>query len=165
MTPRYWRVYSWEMTTSSDPREAFEAIVRANQFMILATADEEGVPWASPVWFATTSFREYFWISSPDARHSRNLAVRPELAISIFDSSQPPLTGLGVYVAATAGQVPESELDDGVELYATVSQQAGLARFERSDVLPPAKHRLYRATASELFVLASDDTRTPVPLP
>jgi len=156
--------YSWEMATSTDPREAFEAIVRANQFMILATADEEGVPWASPVWFATTGFREYFWISSPDARHSRNLAVRPELAISIFDSSQPPLTGLGVYIAATAVQVPESELDAALQVYSEESQQVGLAPFERSSVVPPAKHRLYRATAIELFVLASDDTRTAVPL-
>jgi uncharacterized protein YhbP (UPF0306 family) len=152
------------MTTSQDPRAALEAIVRANEFMILATADAEGVPWASPVWFATTNYREYFWISSPDTRHSRNLAVRPELAISIFDSSQPPLTGLGVYVAATAVQVPESELDDGVHVYSEVSRQAGMGPWERSEVLPPAKHRLYRATATELFVLASDDTRTPVPL-
>lgn len=153
------------MDTTTDARAAFEAIVRANQFMILATADEEGVPWASPVWFATTSFREYFWISSPDARHSRNLAVRPELAISIFDSNQPPLTGLGVYVAATAVQVPETELDAGLQVYSEGSIQAGLAPFERSSVLPPAKHRLYCATATELFVLASDDTRTPVPVP
>jgi nitroimidazol reductase NimA-like FMN-containing flavoprotein (pyridoxamine 5'-phosphate oxidase superfamily) len=152
------------MATSTDPREAFEAIVRANQFMVLATADGEGGPWASPVWFATTSYREYFWVSSPDARHSRNLAVRPELAMSIYDSQQPPLTGLGVYVAATAVQVPESELDEGLEVYSEVSRESGMASWERSKVLPPAKHRLYRATATELFVLASDDTRTSVPL-
>ena len=152
------------MATSTDPRAAFEAIVRANQFMVLATADAEGVPWASPVWFATTSFREYYWVSSPDARHSRNLAVRPELAMSIYDSRQPPLTGLGVYVAATAVQVPESALDEGLDVYSEVSRQSGMASWERSTVLPPAKHRLYRATATELFVLASDDTRTAVPL-
>jgi nitroimidazol reductase NimA-like FMN-containing flavoprotein (pyridoxamine 5'-phosphate oxidase superfamily) len=153
------------MATSPNPRDALEAIVRANQFMVLATADQEGVPWASPVWFATVNYREYFWVSSPDVRHSRNLAVRPELAMSIYDSQQPPLTGLGVYVAATAVQVPESELDAGLEVFSEVSRQAGMASWERSSVLPPAKHRLYRATATELFVLASDETRTSVPLP
>jgi nitroimidazol reductase NimA-like FMN-containing flavoprotein (pyridoxamine 5'-phosphate oxidase superfamily) len=152
------------MAPSSDPREALEAIVRANQFMVLATADDEGVPWATPVWFATVNCREYFWVSSPDVRHSRNLAVRPELAMSIYDSQQAPLTGLGVYVAATAVQVPDSELDAGLEVYSEVSRQAGMTSWERSSVLPPAKHRLYRATATELFVLASNETRTSVPL-
>ena len=42
-----------------------------------AVADEAGLPWASPVWFASVDLREFFWVSSPDARHSRNLAVRP----------------------------------------------------------------------------------------
>ena len=46
------------MTTDIQRREALEAIVRASPYMILATADVSGVPWASPVWFATTHFRE-----------------------------------------------------------------------------------------------------------
>jgi Pyridoxamine 5'-phosphate oxidase len=150
-------------SAATDPRAAFEAIVRASAFMTLATADATGLPWASPVWFATADFREYFWASSPEARHSRNLAARPELAISIFDSGQKPGTGQGAYIAAIGAPVPESELDRGLEVYA--AQDESLPAWTRADVLPPAKHRLYRATASELFILDSRDTRTPVPLP
>ena len=62
-------------------REAVQAIIDANSYMTLATADEHGRPWASPVWFATVDYLELVWVSSPEARHSRNLAVRPELAI------------------------------------------------------------------------------------
>jgi len=152
------------MTTDDNERAAFEAIVSASSYMTLATADATGLPWASPVWFATTDFREYFWISSPDARHSQNLAIRPELAISIYDSRQPPNTGDGIYVSATALQVPESELGAGVAVYSAAERQAGISPLKHSDVLPPAKHRLFRATATELFVLDSHDTRTPVPL-
>jgi hypothetical protein len=32
----------------------------------------------------------------------------------------------------------------------------------REDVRPPARHRLYRATASEDFMLSSGDERIPV---
>ena len=36
--------------------EEFEAIARrvidSNRFMTIGTADEEGVPWVSPVWYA-----------------------------------------------------------------------------------------------------------------
>jgi hypothetical protein len=150
------------MTTDTEPREAFERIVRAGTYMTLATADANGLPWASPVWFATTDLREYFWASSPEARHSRNLAARPELAISIFDSGQAPGTGQGVYVAAIGAPVPEPELDHGLAVYA--AQDESLPAWTRADVLPPAKHRLYRAIATELFVLDSRDQRQPVPL-
>jgi len=152
------------MTTNTEPREAFELIVGASSYMTLATADATGVPWASPVWFATTDFREYFWVSSPHSRHSQNLAARPELAISIFDSRQPPYSGQGVYVAAVGETMPESEIDAGLEVYSGVSRQRGLPEWDRSKVTSPSKHRLYRATAHELFVLDSHDERLPVPL-
>ena len=150
------------MNTDDNERAAFEAIVSAGTYMTLATADATGLPWASPVWFATTDFREYFWASSPEARHSRNLAARPELAISIFDSGQKPGTGQGVYIAAIAAPVPEPDLDHGLAVYA--AQDESLPAWTRADVLPPAKHRLYRATATELFVLDSHDERQPVSL-
>jgi hypothetical protein len=41
------------------------AIVDANSFMTLATADADGLPWASPVWFAPAEYREFFWVSDP----------------------------------------------------------------------------------------------------
>jgi hypothetical protein len=152
--------YAWEMATDSELRESFESIVGGCKYMTLATADATGLPWASPVWFATTDYREFIWASSPDVRHSRNLAVRPELAISIFDSSQPPGTGQGVYIAAIGAPVPERELDAALAVYA--AQDESLPAWTRADVLPPAKHRLYRAVATELFVLDSRDNRQPV---
>jgi nitroimidazol reductase NimA-like FMN-containing flavoprotein (pyridoxamine 5'-phosphate oxidase superfamily) len=132
--------------------------------MILATADGTGLPWASPVWFASIDFRQFYWVSSPQARHSHNLAARPELAISIFDSRQPPNSGEGVYVSATGETVPEPEIDAGLEVYSGVSRQRGLPEWDRSKVTSPAKHRLYRATATELFILDSHDERQPVSL-
>jgi hypothetical protein len=86
------------------------------------------------------------------------------LAISIFDSRQPPYSGQGVYVSAVGETVPESELDAGLEVYSGVSRQRGLPGWDRSKVTSPAKHRLYRAVAAELFVLDSRDQRQPVPL-
>ncbi len=64
------------------------SIVDSNRFMTLATADGDGVPWASPVWYAPVEYREFLWVSSPEATHSKSLAVRPQLAIVIFDSHE-----------------------------------------------------------------------------
>ena len=150
------------MNELTDSQSVVKAIINANRYMTLATANEEGLPWASPVWFASTDYREFFWVSSPGARHSRNLAVRPELAIAIFDSRQTPGSGEGLYLSARAEQLHELELDRGLAIFSGVSQAQGAPAWERSDVLPPARHRLYHATAIEHFVLSSRDERLPV---
>jgi nitroimidazol reductase NimA-like FMN-containing flavoprotein (pyridoxamine 5'-phosphate oxidase superfamily) len=152
------------MSEPSDLQAAVKAIAGANRYMTLATADEDGTPWASPVWYASADYREFFWVSSPEARHSRNLAVRPELGIVIFDSGQEPGTGRAVYVSATAAQVPERDLDRGLAVYSGVSKAQALPPWNRLDVSPPAKHRLYCATAAEHFVLSSTDERLHVEL-
>jgi nitroimidazol reductase NimA-like FMN-containing flavoprotein (pyridoxamine 5'-phosphate oxidase superfamily) len=144
--------------------ELLKAIVDANRYMTLATADENGLPWASPVWYATVDYREFLWVSSPSARHSRNLAVRPEVGIVIFDSRQAPGSGQGVYLAATAAQLPESELDRAVTIFSEISQAQGAPAWSRADVEPPARLRLYRATAARHFVLSGRDERLPVSL-
>jgi pyridoxine/pyridoxamine 5'-phosphate oxidase len=146
---------------SQDP----QAIIDANSYMTLATADEHGNPWASPVWYASADYREIIWVSSPQARHSQNLALRPELAIVIFDSQQRPGTGEAVYISARAEQVPEPDLDRCLGIFSTVSQGQGLPVWHRSDVEPPSRLRLYHATAAEHFVLSSRDERLPVVLP
>jgi hypothetical protein len=50
-------------------------IVEANRYMTLSTADADGVPWASPVWYAPDGPDAFAWVSDPAARHSRNLAA------------------------------------------------------------------------------------------
>ena len=138
------------------------AILDANAYMTLATADRRGNPWASPVWYASADYREFVWVSSPEARHSRNIAVRPELAIVIFDSQQRPGTGEAVYVSARAELVPDHDLDRCLDIFSAVSRRQGLAVWERQAVQPPARLRLYHATAIEHYVLSSRDERIPV---
>ena len=97
-------------------------IIDAARYMVLATADEDGVPWASPVWFAPDGYTRFLWVSREDTRHSRNLAVRPQLSIVIFDSSAPIGTGEGVYMDAIAEQIGEPEEAIGIFSRRSVAQ-------------------------------------------
>ena len=92
-------------------------IIDSNRYMTLATADDGGRPWASPVWFAHDAYKEFFWVSRPDANHSRNLVIRPELAMVIFDSTVPPGNGQAVYVAANAAELSRHECDRAIAIY------------------------------------------------
>ncbi len=111
-----------------DP-EAARALVDANSYLTLATADAEGAPWASPVWFAHEQYETFLWMSQPGARHSRNIATRREIAIVIFDSTVSPRQRNAVYVEAAAAIVPDAELEDAVAIYAARSVAAGWRRW------------------------------------
>jgi nitroimidazol reductase NimA-like FMN-containing flavoprotein (pyridoxamine 5'-phosphate oxidase superfamily) len=138
------------------------AVVDANRYMTLATADGAGRPWVSPVWFASADRLEFFWVSSPDARHSRNLSGRREVAIVIFDSRVPVGDAEAVYIAAAAAQATRAELAGGIDVFSRASLAQGLPEWTRADVVAPARHRLYRAVASEHFVLGPRDQKISV---
>jgi uncharacterized protein YhbP (UPF0306 family) len=138
------------------------AIIDSNRYLTLGTADEHGLPWVSPVWYAPDEYRRFFWVSSPEARHSRNVAARPQVSIVIFDSQAPVGTGQGVYMSAVAEEVTGDDVDRGIGIFSRRSVAQGAAAWTADDVRPPARHRLYRAIASEHFVLGPQDQRTPV---
>jgi nitroimidazol reductase NimA-like FMN-containing flavoprotein (pyridoxamine 5'-phosphate oxidase superfamily) len=131
--------------------------------MALGTADERGVPWVSPVWYAQADYREFLWVSDPEARHSRNLVTRPQVSFVIFDSHVPG-TWQSVYVSALAEELAGAELERGIEIFSTRSTEQDLRGWTRDDVRAPARHRLYRAAASEHYVLAPRDQRVRVSL-
>jgi len=132
------------------------AIVDSNSYMTLGTADADGLPWVSPVWYAPAEYAELFWVSSPDARHSRNLAVRPELCIVIFDSGVRMNTGQGVYMSAVAAEPTGAALERGLELFSRRSLAHGGRMWTVDDLEPTGLLRLYRATVSEHWVLDPD---------
>jgi pyridoxine/pyridoxamine 5'-phosphate oxidase len=143
------------MSMSADPDHAAVArrVIESNLYMTLATADGTGSPWASPVWFAHQDYREFIWMSRPDARHSQNLSARPQIGIVIFDSTVSPRRRQAVYVEGVALELSGAARDQRIETYSRRSEAAGLEPLRVSEVTPPAEFRLYCATASECFVL------------
>jgi nitroimidazol reductase NimA-like FMN-containing flavoprotein (pyridoxamine 5'-phosphate oxidase superfamily) len=152
---------------SSDLAAVARGIIDSNLYMTLATADETGRPWASPVYYAPDGYADLYWVSGPETTHSRNLAVRPELAIVVFESGVPTGTGQAVYMEATARRVEGQDAERGIEVFSRVLQEQGGDPFTMEEVEPPAHLRLYRASVSQHYVLDPDaqhDERTPVNL-
>ena len=151
------------MTGTEGPDATARRLINAAMYMTLATADEEGRPWASPVWFVPLRNSEFLWVSKPDARHSLNIAARPDVAIVIFDSTVRIGAAEAVYLEAVAGELSGSELETAIENFSAGSTAAGAREWTITDVTAPAALRLYRATASARFVLGPNDRRVPVP--
>lgn len=137
-------------------------LIAANRYMTIATADAQGAPWVSPVWFAPSGDAHLLWVSDPEARHSRNIAARPEIAIVLFDSRVEVGSAEALYVQATAQQLAGEELQAGIVAFSEHSVRGGAMPWALADVTAPARHRLYRATIAEQWVLGPGDRRIPV---
>ena len=143
------------------------AVLDGTSYAVLATADADGAPWATPVWFAHDGLDRLYWMSWPGARHSRLLERRPEMAVTVFDSRAVPNEGTAFYATARARQCGEDEIDAGLEVVNRRSLAQGLSEWGRERVTGDARLRLYVAEVVEAWVLDQDadvDQRAPVPL-
>lgn len=73
---------------------------------VLATVGNDGQPWATPLHVATDGEAVY-WMSSPDADHSRNVANSKRASLSVFspDESQGPK---GIFLNGAVEQLDDS---------------------------------------------------------
>ncbi|WP_336204908.1 pyridoxamine 5'-phosphate oxidase family protein [Nonomuraea sp. LPB2021202275-12-8] len=129
--------------------ETVPRLLAENRYAVLGTADRHGLPWATPVFFAAHATDHIVWVSAPDSRHSRNLAERPELAITVFDSHAPVGGAEALYLEAVAGPA-----DDAGAALALLNARLPAGRELTGDDLAPSGRLLaYRADVSRHFVL------------
>ena len=138
-----------------DHRDIARAIIDANLYMTLGTADEGGQPWVTPVFYATGDYTSFYWVSSLEARHSGNLLQRPQVSLVVFDSQVPAYTGQAVYLSAMAQELAGADLAQGLEIFPGPAARGGRA-MTPEQLRPPAPYRLYRATVSQQWILCPD---------
>lgn len=131
-------------------------VIDANLYMVLATADATGQPWSSPVYFAHSGHREFFWLSSPEAAHSRNIAARAQVGIAIFDSRATIGTGQGVYLSAVAHQVDGAKAKTAIDVFSQRSRAHGGGAWTLDDIGADTGMCLFCAVADGYWILAKD---------
>jgi hypothetical protein len=67
-------------------------------------------------------------------------------------------------MSALAEELTGEEQERGIEVFSQRSVAQGEAEWRLENVQPPARLRLYRAGATEQYVLGEGDRRVPVPL-
>lgn len=142
------------------------AILDDTCYAVLATADADGAPWATPVWFAHDDLHRIYWLSWPGARHSQLIEQRPEVAFTVFDTNAVPNEATAFYATARAGQCLNEHLDDGLHVVNRRGRAQGLGEFTRERVTGGSRLRLYVAEITEAWVLDQDadvDQRALVP--
>ena len=151
------------MSGQDDLTAVARTILDVNLYMTLGTADEDGRPWVSPVYYATADYTDFYWISMPEARHSRNIARRPQVSMVVFDLG-PAVHGPGRFHVRSGGEGGGWRPQDRAWRSIPVRPGAGPAPVTAEQVSRPAAYRLYRATVSEHFVICPRDAGLPCAL-
>jgi len=153
-------------TTAQDDDAALaRQVLDDGRYLVLATADGDGNPWPTPVWFAREG-TELVWVSRLGTRHSANVASRSAVGIVVFETPV-PVDGRprAVYAEATAGEVPDADRERCLAIFDRRSRAEGLGPWTLDRVVAPAELRLYHAVVSRFFVLEPDrDVRREVVL-
>jgi general stress protein 26 len=127
--------------------EMARRVLDGTRYLVLGTVEDDGSPRLSPVYFTPARYRDLYWVSSPDAQHSRNVRARPDVRIVVFDSSSVPGQSEAVYVSATARELARDELTDDVLTEAFDDTRGGRS-FSVDELSGDGDLRLYVATAT-----------------
>jgi nitroimidazol reductase NimA-like FMN-containing flavoprotein (pyridoxamine 5'-phosphate oxidase superfamily) len=127
--------------------EMARRVLDGTRYLVLGTVEDDGSPRLSPVYFTPARHRDLYWVSSPDAQHSRNVRARPDVRIVVFDSSSVPGQSEAVYVSATARELARDELTDDVLTEAFDDTRGGRS-FSVDELSGDGDLRLYVATAT-----------------
>lgn len=133
-------------------------LIEATYYMTIATADDSGKPWSSPVFFVCDQKFRFYWVSFTDAVHSINIRMRPQVAITVL-GRPPDHDGDGVYIDAEAIEVNNvGEAERAIRVLRTRPQKSKFTVNSPADVLGDAAWRVYQAIPKEVFKRSDADT-------
>ena len=129
------------------------------RFCVLSTSAQDGQPWVSPLFFNYDPSYRIVFESAKDARHSRNIASNPRVAIVIARLlARDPI--LGVYLECEAREVPVERLPEALEVFKDgPHRKQESAKRKVTDYLDDKPLRLYEAVHHKSYILTQ--IRTP----
>jgi nitroimidazol reductase NimA-like FMN-containing flavoprotein (pyridoxamine 5'-phosphate oxidase superfamily) len=78
-------------------------------YITIATVNEDGQPWNSPVYSGFDDELNFYWSSDKDSNHSKNVRRDSRIFLVIYDSTVPEGAGEGAYILAKAYELREKE--------------------------------------------------------
>lgn len=138
-------------------RSTVERVLADNLYLVLGTADRDGRPWVSPVFFAQLDPNRFVWVSSPDSRHSRNITYRQTVALTVFNSTVKVGQAEAVYFDGEAQQRTSDEAETA--LRALNSRLPHDKQLSGDDLHPHGPMVVYEAVLRRRYMLVRGGNR------
>ena len=122
-------------------------IIETISYATIASANKEGKPWNTPVFFVHDHKLNIYWFSDKHNQHSQNVRENEDVFIVIYDSTVPEGDGEGVYIQAKA-----VELNDPEEIRRAGIIETGPGRDTPDDFVGDAIRRVYKAIPQQAWM-------------
>lgn len=125
-------------------------VIKKIPYITIATISEDGMPWNAPVFAAYDEKYNFYWGTYRNSQKSKNIRHNKNVFLVIYDSSDPPGEGFGVYIKATA-----EELSDKKEIEFAHKLLWGrhiVPYWKLEQVQGDAPIRLYKAVPEKFWV-------------
>lgn len=101
-------------------RQQVAAFLKSQSTLSLATTAGDGRPQVAPLFYLADDHLRLYWLSSASSRHSRNVRLRPQSAVSVYCPTEEWEKIRGVQMQGTVAIVTgRSEHCEIVEAYCT----------------------------------------------
>lgn len=134
------------------PNDKARAILDRINYITLATVDEHGQPWNSPVYYAYDSAYRAYWGSHVGSQHSHNIRQNAHAFIVVYDSTVLPGTGVGSGVYIDAHCVELTYPDDIATAHRIMQARCPTPIWTLEEVQGDAPVRLYRADPRRIWL-------------
>jgi len=112
--------------------ELAREIIEKNQYVTIATSNAKGEVWISPVVYTYDKDWNFYFLSMPSSKHCKNVEVNSDVAIAIFDSTQPWGEGVGLQIEAKVQTLKLSDYPKVIKLYALRKYPYGGIKTDRA---------------------------------
>lgn len=138
-------------------------IIASNQYMTIATSDENAEPWNTPVYYAFDDKSNFYWYSGKNTKHSQLITKNNKVAIVIFNSNASEEDAGGVYITGKAYEVNKEELAHALEIYFNRAipdnpEEKSKVIEAPQDFLGESELRMYKIIPEKIYV-SNDATK------
>lgn len=131
-------------------------IIEKILYITIATVDENGQPWNTPVYSGFDKELNFYWFSDKNSQHSRNIRNNKKVFLVIYDSTVPESTGEGVYIQAEAYELKdEKRTTDGLKIMDGRVGKTKVRKYEKFSGNAPL--RVYCATPKKIWMNVDDE--------
>lgn len=131
-------------------------IITNNEYLTLATLDENGKPWTCILAYAFDADYSFYFVSLPTANHSKHITQNPGVSFTIFDSHQDFGKGVGLQGVGNVAEVQKNDYAEVSSVYLTRQYPYGNIHNEFMDglkkLLDSGEYRFYQLTPKHIWI-------------
>jgi general stress protein 26 len=130
------------------PNNAAKKIIEEIKYLTVATVDENGQPWSTPLAGFHDSEYNFYWASWSENQHSKNIRSNRKVFITIYDSTPPDGPTEGVYIIAEAIELAdETEINQSALVFKGDKYNPSDGKYYTGDY----PRRIYKAIPKKIW--------------